>query len=298
MSKLIIPKLKPIILLTFAFGILLTLPQITSAQIANRNPEQLKKITVDEHLGDHIPLDLHFTDFHGKQVTLKDYFKKGRPVLLTLNYYNCPMLCPLVLTGVSKAAAGVKWTPGNEYQIVTVSIAPDETPKMAADAHDTYLAKVGKKGDSDGWAFLVGKKDQIQKLAKAVGFHYYYNKENGQYNHPAVSFVLGDDGKITRYLYGLDRDSNNLKLALLEATKGKIGNTVDRIILYCCQYDPNAGGYVVVAAKVMNVGGVLTVIILGAVLGIYWYREKHKEKDSDTAEAESTEDLKEEITHG
>lgn len=281
--------------------VLLTGFNIASAQVASKNPQQLQQLSVDEHLGDRIPLDLHFTNAMGERVTLGDYFEKGRPVLLTLNYYECPMLCTFVLNGVSKAASELKWTPGDEYQIVTVSIDPDETPDLAATKQANYVKNVGKKNMDDGWAFLVGEKDQIKSLAAAVGFNYYYDKEKDLYNHPAVSFILGDDGKITRYLYGLDRDSNNLRLALLEATKGKIGNTIDKIVLYCCQYDPSAGGYVVVAAKVMNVGGVLTVIILGSVLGIYWYRDRKKSKDlpeEETAETEPREELKEEITHG
>lgn len=294
MNMFYVSKIRQIILVWSV--VFIALPAATNAQIASKNPQELQKLTVDEHLGDHIPLDLHFTDSHGKQVQLQDYFKQGRPVLLTLNYYECPMLCTFVLNGVSKAASDLKWTPGNEYQIVTVSINPDETPKLAADKHKNYIERLGKENADDGWAFLVGQEDQIKKLASSVGFNYYYDKEKDQYNHPAVSFILGDDGKITRYLYGLERDSNNLKMALLEATKGKIGNTIDKIVLYCCQYDPNAGGYVVVAAKVMNVGGVLTVIILGSVLGLYWYRD-HKHKQ-DAAESESSEDLKEEITHG
>ena len=264
-------------LLTLIVGMaVLVSPGLSKAQVADRQPDQLEKLQVKEHLGDTIPMDLTFTNSKGEQVKLQDYFKEGRPVLLTLNYYECPMLCTFILNGVSKAAGELKWTPGDEYQIVTVSIDPTETPALAAAKHENYIKSVGKQGAGPGWAFLVGEEENIRTLSDAVGFPFYWDEEGKQYNHPAVSFVLSDHGKISRYLYGLDRNSNNLRLALLEASEGEIGNAIDKVVLYCSHYDPDAGGYVVIAARVMNIGGILTVIILATVLGIYWYRERHR----------------------
>ena len=257
------------------FGVLITAP--INAQVTNRNPDELQKIDVQEHLGDVIPLDLEFTDHNGEKVTLEKYFNQGKPVLMTLAYYECPMLCTLVLNGMRKSADSLNWTPGEEYQMITVSIDPREGADLARAKHEAYIESMQKDIAPEGWAFLVAEEDQSRTLADALGFQYYYVEDKDIYAHPAVSYVLTEEGKITRYLYGIDHNRREMRLALLEGSQGKVGSTADKILLYCYQYDPNADGYVLLAQNVMKLGGALTVVILGSVLGVFWWREKkHK----------------------
>jgi protein SCO1/2 len=233
-----------------------------------------KGIDVVEHLGDTIPLDLTFTDDHGKEVVLSQYFGQGKPVILTLAYSNCPMLCSVILDGLTNGVRELEWRPGDEFQMITVSIDPLETVELTSARKHRYLQSIGPMSDDHGWAFLVSPENHAKPLADALGFIYYYDKENKQYAHPAVTFVLTEDGVISRYLYGIKYKKQDLKLALLEASQGKIGNTIDRIILYCFHYDPDAKGYVVFAGNVMRLGGVITVILLALFLGILWARDR------------------------
>ncbi|MCF7805857.1 MAG: SCO family protein [Candidatus Marinimicrobia bacterium] len=269
---------RPITLALVMIGILsLAIADPVSAQISAKNPQELQKIDVDEHLGETIPLDLEFTDHNGNTVTLEKYFRKDKPVLLTLAYYECPMLCTLVLNGISKTVDSLSWTPGKDYQIVTVSIDPRETAELAKAKHDLYLEQLDKQVSGDDWAFLVGEESQSKKLADALGFNYYYVEDKDIYAHPAVSYVLTEKGKISRYLYGINFKKKNLRLALTEGSEGEVGTITDKVLLYCYQYNPDADGYVLVAENVMKLGGALTVVILGSVLGVFWWREKHKD---------------------
>jgi protein SCO1/2 len=246
------------------------------AQIVQKNVPELKKIDVIEHLGETIPLDLRFTDSEGRTINLGELFVDGKPVLLTMAYYECPMLCTFVLNGLSNGIAALDFLPGEDFQMITVSIDPTETWELAAQKKKNQTAATGKTFPENGWEFLVGTAENSQRLADALGFVYYYDEERDEYAHPAVSFVLTDQGMISRYLYGIEYKEQDLRLALLEASDGKIGNTFDRVLLYCYHYDPDAGGYVIFAGNVMRIGGVITMIILGSVLGILWYRESRK----------------------
>jgi protein SCO1/2 len=249
-----------------------------SAQNADYSPKELEKIDVVERLGDTIPLDLTFQDDTGKTVELGDYFNQGKPVILILAYYECPMLCTLVLNGMSQGVGTLSWTPGKEFQMVTVSIDPRETPELAAGKKKIYLENLSKPVEGNGWAFLVGEESQSKALADAVGFKYFYDEKNKQYGHPAVAFILTEEGKLSRYLYGVEFKPRDLKLALLEASEGKIGSTLDRIILYCYHYDADSQGYAIFASNVMKLGGAVTLVIVLIFLGIMWVRERRKTK--------------------
>lgn len=244
------------------------------AQTVKDSLKALSGVKVVEHLGDHIPMNLHFTDDQGKAVTIGDYFNQGKPVLLILAYYECPMLCNLVMSGVANTAKGLKLRPGKDYEIVTVSINPKDSVALAAAKKANYVKSLDMPGAAKGWHFLVGPADQSKALADAVGFKYKYLPDKGQYAHPACIFLLGPDGKISRYLYGINYKHNDLKLGLLEASEGKIGNTLDKIILYCYCYDPDAKGYALVAGRVMTVGGIVTLGLLATFLGFFWVRER------------------------
>lgn len=244
-----------------------------SAQVIRDNDPALTGIDVVEHLGDHVPLDVRFTDETGRETNLAEYFRQDHPVLLVLAYYNCPMLCTLVLNGIAEGVKGLDWTPGREFVMLTVSIDSSETPALASAKKDTYVKYLAKPGAESGWHFLTGREDQIRTLADAVGFKYYYVTERREFAHPAVVFLLTDDGRLSRYLYGLKFESRDVKLGLLEASEGKIGNTLDRLLLYCFHYDPDAKGYVLFAQNIMKIGGGLTVLVLVAFLFILWRRD-------------------------
>lgn len=251
-----------------------------SGQIADYDPPELQGIDVVEHSGEMIPFDLVFLNDKGDTVSLGDYFNQGKPVILVLAYYECPMLCTLVLNGLSDGLRNLGWAPGKNYQVVTASIDPRETPDLAAGKKKIYLENLALPLEDDGWAFLVGEERQSRALADAVGFEYYYDERIKQYAHPAVIFVLTEDGRISRYLYGIEYSSRDLKLSLMEASEGKIGSTLEKIILYCYHYDPEEGGYVVFAANVMKLGGLLTLGLLLIFLAIVWRIEIRRRKVS------------------
>ena len=237
-------------------------------------PKPLAHVGIDEKLDAAVPLQLVFKDDRGRDVSLGSYFRAGRPVLLTLNYYRCPMLCTLELNGLVTGLKGLAWTPGDEFTIVTVSIDPRETATLARAKKLTYLEDLGRPSADAGWHFLTGSKASIEALTKAVGFSYEYDRATDQYGHAAAVMLLTPEGRVGRYLYGVVFDPATLKLGLLEASKGKIGSTWERFILYCYHYDADRGGYALAARSIMRVGGALTVIVLGCALGAFWLRER------------------------
>jgi protein SCO1/2 len=246
-----------------------------SAQVIQDSVPELQKLTIDEHLGNKIPLDLTFTNEKGETVQLASYFRQGKPVILNLVYLQCPMLCSIVLNGVTDAVKKLDWLPGNEFQIVTISFNPNETSDLAAAKRTSYLNELSRAGAENGWTFLVGPEANSRAVADALGFHYYYVPETKEYAHSACTFVLSPDGKISRYLYGIQYNERDVRFALLEASEGKIGNTIDKLILYCYHYDPDAKGYVVLATSIMKLGGGLVVVGLAVFLGLLWRRERH-----------------------
>jgi protein SCO1/2 len=239
-----------------------------------RVPTQLARVGVQEKLDATLPLQLVFKDDAGRDVTLGSYFRPGHPVLLTLNYYRCPMLCTLELNGLVEGMKGLAWTPGDEFTVVTVSFDPRETPALARAKKASYLDELGKPSAEAGWHFLTGSPESIEALTKAVGFSYEYDKETDQYGHAAVVMLATPEGRVARYLYGVRFEPETLKLALLEAGKGKIGSTWERFILYCYHYDADQGRYALAALSIMRAGGALTVLVLGLVLGGFWLRDR------------------------
>lgn len=263
----------------FSIIILLISMSLSQAQIANQNPDELKDIDVEEHLGEYIPLDLHFTDDQDQSVLLKKYFNQDKPIILVLAYYECPMLCTLVLNGLTQSVYKLKMQLGDDYRIVTVSIDPNETTELAAAKKQSHLKMLGQLENTDSWVFLTGNETDIKKLAESVGFKYYYVEERDEFAHPAVIMLLTDSGKISRYLYGIEYKATDLKLGLLEAAEGKVGSTLDKIILYCYHYDPNTKGYVVFATNVMKVGGAAMLLALSGFLGLLWLKDSRKKSE-------------------
>jgi protein SCO1/2 len=247
-----------------------------SAQRKEPLPKDLEGVGITQHLGAKLPLDLEFTAEDGKPVQLARYFTGDRPVVLTLGYYRCPMLCTLVLNSLVDGLKDLPWTPGREFEIVTVSIDPLETPTLARLKKQNYLEGYARPGAAAGWHFLTGREENIRKLANAVGFGYRYVKERGQYAHSAAIFVVTPDGRMAKYLYGVVYQPKTVRLALTEAGQGKVGTTTDQLLLYCFHYDAQEGRYVLAASNIMRFGGATTALVVGLWLAVSWRRGAHK----------------------
>jgi protein SCO1/2 len=213
-------------------------------------------------------------DYRGQPVTLGDYFDGQRPVVLTLNYSDCPMLCSLQLDGLFDGLKKMSWDMGDKFQMVSASIDPSEPPERASMTRDKYLKMYGRPGCGGGLTFLVGENPSIKALADAVGFHYRFVPETGEYAHTAVTIICTPDGRISRYLYGVQYDQQTLRLSLLEAAQGKIGSPMEQLFLFCFQYDSEAGRYGPAAWTLMKIAGVFTVLFVGGLLLVYWKKEK------------------------
>ncbi len=243
-----------------------------SLRAEEKLPAELEGVGIEEKLGAQVDLNLAFTAENGHQVPLKQYFQQGKPVVLNLVYYECPMLCTLVLNGQTSTLRQIPWTPGNEFEIVTISINPSETFALAARKKQAYLASYERP--APGWHFLADYQGNAKRLAEQVGFHYKWDPRTEQFAHAAAIMFLTPEGKISRYLYGIHYKARDVRLALTEASQSKFGLSVDRLLLYCFHYDPRARSYVLFATNVMRGGGVLAVLILGFVLWRLWRFEK------------------------
>lgn len=239
-------------------------------------PKVLEHAGVTERLEARIPRDLPFVDETGRAVTLGDLVGAGKPVILTLNYYRCPMLCTLELNGLVEGLKTIGWTIGKEFDVVTVSFDPKETPALAAAKKTSYLGSYGRSGAESGWRFLTGPAASIDTLTSTVGFEYGYDAESDQYGHPAVVVLITPDGRVSRYLYGVAFDRKTLELGLLEAGQGRSGSAWERFLLYCYHFDPSRGRYSLAAMKLMRIGGGATVLALSAVLSSLWLRERRR----------------------
>lgn len=229
-------------------------------------PDELEGVGITEHLDAQIPLDLEFTDGEGKIVRLRDLFDGQRPVVFNLAYYTCPMLCTLVLNGVADAMNGVGLTLGRDYTAFVVSIDPAETAGLARAKRDAYLRLYQRGAGPEAWRFFVGREDQIQALADAVGFHYRYDRKSNEFIHTAATFVLTPDGHVSRYLYGIEYEPQTFRLSLLEAAQGRIGTTVDRLVLYCFHYDAESGRYAPMVMNIVRLFGGLTALAVAVFL--------------------------------
>ena len=249
----------------------------------NNKPNKFKNVGVTEKLGNKIPLDIQVVDSKGNTTTLKKIFKESdTPVVLDLAYYHCPMLCPMIQKGLLKSVKKLDWDPGKDYRIVTVSFDPKDTPHTSDSLQTTFMHSLKGKAGKNGWRFYTAKESQIKRLTGAVGFKYRYYPEKKQYIHTAVLTFLSPKGKVSAYLYGITFPSLQLKNALSEAANGKIGSTVDKLVLYCCQFDPGTGKYTADVMHIMNVGAVFVMLLLGGTLTIFWMRERKKKKSQDT----------------
>jgi protein SCO1 len=239
--------------------------QPSPAPPAKDQPKVLREVGFDQRLGEKVPLDAVFRDESGRAVKLGDYFGK-RPVVLALAYYECPMLCTVTLNGLASALDVVSFEPGREFEIVTVSFEPRETPELARAKKAAYLRRYKRPGADAAWHFLTGDADQIRRLTDAVGFRYAWDETTKQYAHASGVMVLTPDGRLARYLYGVEYAPKDLRFSIYEASQGKILSPVDRLLLYCYHYDPELGRYGSTVMGTLRVAAVLTLVGIGALI--------------------------------
>jgi protein SCO1 len=254
-----------------AVAVLSTL--VTAAEAQEGLPPLLREVGFDQRLGEPVPLDLPFRDEAGKAVRLGDYFGK-KPVVMALVYYECPMLCTLTLNGLTSALGVLTFDVGKEFEVVTVSFEPKETPEMAAAKKATYLERYKRPGAASGWHFLTGDAESVKRLTAAVGFRYAWDDRTQQYAHPAGILVLTPDGRLARYLFGIEYAPKDLRFALIEASEGRIGSAVDQVVMFCYQYDPQTGRYGAAIMRLLRLAALLTMVGLGTFMIAMWRRDR------------------------
>lgn len=262
--------------------VLMTVGLPASAQMADpssdRLPPQLGEVGIEQKLGEQVPLQLPFREETGKTVALGDYFQNGRPVILSLVYYNCQMLCSQVLAEIAHCVKRLKFDLGKQFEIVTVSFDPRETPQMAAAAKSKYLALYGRPGGENGWHFLTGDQSSIAALSNAVGFHYSWDSRTKQFAHATGIMLLTPEGRVAQYYYGARYFPSDLRLGLIEASHNRIGTLADQVVLYCYHYDPRTGRYGAIVFRVMQVSGGFTLLILGSLVAFLFFSDPNRRR--------------------
>lgn len=229
-------------------------------------PDFLKGIGFDQKLNAPVPLNTHFSDEFGRRVRLGDYLR-GRPAVVALVYYTCPALCDQILHGVVSGLKPLSLTPGRDFDVIAISINPDEKPPQAAEKRQEFVRQYSRSASPEGWHFLTGDQSDITAVARAVGFRYRYDPKTKMFFHAAGIMVLTPEGKIARYLYGVDFAPKDLKLSLVEASHNRIGSPVEQFLLLCYHYDPHTGKY---TATVLNLLHATAVVFLVALAGLFW----------------------------
>lgn len=271
------PLLKTITKLLFT-AILIGSLQSSYIYSQTTPPDQLN-VGITEHLNAHVPLNLIFTGQDGNSKPLSDFVDGVRPTIVTLVYYNCPMLCNMILTGLTKSLVELQMTPGKDYNVLSVSIDPTNTTQQALDTKQKYMRELGwLPNQYPYWNFLVSPDNQVQRLADALGYRYERIDSNGEYAHGSAIFVLSPTGKISRYLYGIEFKPFDVKLSILEAKKEKSKTTVESMLLFCYNYDPDSRSYVLQARNVMKIGGLITIALV-VLLYLWIFRSKKQRKN-------------------
>ena len=242
---------------------------------ATEMPGPLREVGYDQRIGEQVPMNLAFRDEAGRNVRLGDYFQK-RPVILVLAYYECPMLCDMVLQGVVTTLKPLTFNAGQEFEVVVASIDAGETPEMAAETERTILARYGRAGAKEGFHFLTGPQASIDALTRAVGFRYVYEKERDEYAHPAGMVILTPSGKVSRYLFGIDYPPRNVQFGLMESAESRLGTPVDQLILYCYHYNPAIGRYSAAVFNILRLAAGVTVAGLLALVLVLRRRESRR----------------------
>jgi protein SCO1/2 len=251
---------------------LCVLAVLSGAAAQNPQAELTAKAGLDQQLNAQVPLNFTFRDEHGTAVRLENYFGL-KPLLLVLAYYECPNLCTLVLNALLQSAQDLKFDAGREYQILIVSIDPHESPALAAAKKQIYVQRYGRPGTENGWHFLTGDEASIRQLAQSIGYRFVYDPQTRQFAHPSVLTVLTPMGKISRYFAGIEYPAKEVRLALIEASNSRIGSLTDQLFLLCFHYNPATGKYGLIVTRVIQFGGISTVIVLGSLITLMIRRE-------------------------
>lgn len=251
-------------------------------------PPELGNVSIEQKLDQQIPLGLHFRDEKGQDVTLNQYFTT-KPVILSLVYYDCPMLCTEVLNGMAGMMKTLKFEPSKDYEVVTVSFDAREKPELAAAKKAAYLRRYGRPGAEQGWHFLTGDEQDIKALTDAVGFHYQWDPRTQQFAHATAIMVLTPEGKLSRYFYGVEYPPRDVRLGLIDASQHKIGNLSDAVLLYCYHYDPRTGRYGPIISRILMLSGIGTILVLGCMIGLlFWLGPKQQLQEAQQAKAQKS----------
>jgi protein SCO1/2 len=240
-------------------------------------PKALREVKIEQRLNEQVPLNLKFKDETGRTVELSEYFNHSKPVILSLVFYKCPMLCNQILTGLLASLRAQSFTVGQEFEVLTISFDPRETPADAAEKKEDYVGRYNRPGAKNGWHFLTGDQENISRLTEAVGFHYNYDEKTNQFAHASGIMVLTPGGTLSRYFYGIEYFPKDLRLGLVEASDNKIGSMVDQLLLYCYHYDPATGLYGPIVMNIMRLGGLVTLFGMGALILILKRRGRKSE---------------------
>jgi protein SCO1/2 len=252
----------------------------STSNARNSRPSILQQVGIDQRIGQVLPLDAHFTDEYGKDVTLGSYFHHGKPVLLALVYYDCPMLCDQVLNGMASSLNVLRFDAGKEFEVLAVSFDPRETPKLALEKKEMYLKRYKRAGAEQGWHFLTGQPESIKKITEAAGFHYVWDNNTNQFAHSSAVILITPEGRVAQYYYGIEYSPKDMRLGIIEASKEKLGTVVDSVILYCYHYDPTTGKYGAVVMNLVRLAGLVTVLLMGGLIGFSLYRESRANQES------------------
>lgn len=247
-----------------------------SQSTANGIPEALKAVGIEQKLGDPLPLDAKFKDENGQAVKLGDYFGKGRPIVLALVYYECPMLCNQVLNGLTGSLKGVSLDAGKEFDVVAISFdaRENEKPELAKNKKTSYLERYGRPGTEKGWHFLTGDQASVDAVTKSVGFNYEWDDQSNQFAHASAIMIATPEGNLSRYFYGIDYSPKDVKFGLMESTDNRVGSAADQLLLYCYHYDPSTGKYGFAILNVLRAFAVATLLGMGAMGFVFWRRNR------------------------
>lgn len=247
-----------------------------SQSAGNGLPAALQNIGIEQKLGEQLPLDTVFKDENGRAVKLGEYFSKERPVVLALVYYECPMLCNEVLNGLTGSLKGISFDAGKEFDVVAISFdaRENEKPELTKNKKAAYVERYGRPGSENGWHFLTGEQASIDAVTKAAGFNYQWDEKSNQFAHAGGIMIVTPDGKMSRYFYGIDYSPKDVKFGIMESAENKVGNPAEKLLLYCFHYDPASGKYGLAVLNVIRLGGIATLIGLGAMFFVLWRRNK------------------------
>ena len=249
-----------------------------SLESSNGLPAPLKKVGIEQRLGEKLPLEAVFKDENGREVKLGDYFSKGRPIVLALVYYECPMLCNQVLNGLTGSMKGVNLDAGKDFDVVAISFDAKENdkPELGKNKKASYLERYGRPGTDDGFHFLTGTQESIDAVTTAVGFTYEWDEKSNQFAHASGVMIANPDGKLSRYLYGIDYSPKDLKFGIMESAENKVGSVTDQLLLYCYHYDPSTGKYGFAILNSLRIAGIATLLGMGLMGFVFWRKAKNK----------------------